>query len=437
MKLLYPKTIILSASLLALTATSNAATKNTAARDTVGITADTKETKAATPKADVDTSWKPIRRVWGYAFGDLYFAAHADKGGRGGETNYGGVPSYRNAFQFRRIYLGYDYDITKKFTATLLLAAEPNASTSPSGTTSISNSDNLVDNKMSFYIKNANLRVKDLWKGTDFIIGEQTTPTTFFSEQLWAYRFDERTVADIHKFANTYDLGAGLQGTFDPSTKNFGYSILVGNNTQATLLSAANANTGFYKEVYGDLWAKFFDKHLQFEIYGDYVRTAPATAAVGGQSHNMWKGIAAYTTPLFTFGVEAFTNKITNGLTATEGTTKTAVDAVAQGISIYARGAIVKDKLGYFARFDSYNPDNDFNTADTYTVNTNISSYSPYQKEQFYNAGLDFTPTPNVHFAPNIWLYEFKDQRTPTATGYLPNDHTLVYRLTFFFTFGK
>jgi hypothetical protein len=29
-------------------------------------------------------------------------------------------------FQFRRIYLGYDYNISKKFTAELLLAAEDN-----------------------------------------------------------------------------------------------------------------------------------------------------------------------------------------------------------------------------------------------------------------------------------------------------------------------
>ena len=42
---------------------------------------------------------------------------------------YNGVPTYRNAFQFRRIYLGYDYEITKKFKAELLLASEPNANT--------------------------------------------------------------------------------------------------------------------------------------------------------------------------------------------------------------------------------------------------------------------------------------------------------------------
>jgi len=65
-------------------------------------------------KAEPDTAWKPQRRLWGYAFGDLYFNAHGDAANRGGETQYNGVPTYRNAFQFRRLYLGYDYEITKK-----------------------------------------------------------------------------------------------------------------------------------------------------------------------------------------------------------------------------------------------------------------------------------------------------------------------------------
>src|SRR5437588_1800057 len=71
--------------------------------------------------AETDTSWKPVRRLWGYAFGDFYYNAHADASNRGGETNCNGVPTYRNAFQFRRIYLGYEHDINKKFTAEVLL----------------------------------------------------------------------------------------------------------------------------------------------------------------------------------------------------------------------------------------------------------------------------------------------------------------------------
>ena len=407
------------------------------------------EVKAA-PKPAEDTSWKPQRRIWGYAFGDFYYAAHTDAGtgARGPETNYAGVPTYRNAFQFRRIYLGYDYEITKRFKAEFLLESAPSASTgvANANTATLQNGDNLVDGKMAFYIKNINIRYRDLWNGTDLVVGEMSTPgfalneagtngATSLSETTWGYRFIEKTVSDFHK-TNSYDVGAALQGTFDPKTKNFGYVLMVGDNTQASLLSAATANTGFYKILYGSLWGKFFDKHLLVDIYADHVRTGPATAAVGGQSHGMFKGFVAYTSPKLTVGVEAYTQKLTNGVT---NTTKAApADATAQALSIFVKGPIIKDKLGFFARYDGYNPDKDYIGTDTYAATGGIfSSYTPLYKEKFYTAGLDITPTKNVHFSPNIWLIDYKDQRDAGVTGRVADDHTLVYRMTFYFVFGK
>ncbi|MDP9080875.1 MAG: hypothetical protein M3O71_25940 [Bacteroidota bacterium] len=398
-------------------------------------------------KAAEDTSWKPQRRLWGYTFGDFYYNAHspAITSSQGKENNYTGVPTGRNAFQFRRLYLGYDYDITKKFKAEVLLASEPSASTGVNGTTSIQNSDNLVDGKMSFYIKNFNLRVRDLWNGTDLVIGEMSTPTfalnepgtnapTSLAEATWSYRSIERTITDYHK-DNSYDVGAALQGTFDPQTKNFGYVAMVGNNSTANLLSAANANTGFYKIFYGTLWGKFLDKKLYVDIYADYAQTAPNTAALAEQSHNMYKIFAAYNAKYFTIGAEAYTQKFKNGVT--NKTTTQAEDATAQGFSVWIRGAIVQGKWGYFARYDTYNPDTKFNSADPYSVNTNYGSYDPTTKEQFVTAGLDFTPAKNIHFMPNIWFTQYKDKLASTTAGYLPDNHTLVYRMTFFFTFGK
>jgi hypothetical protein len=254
------------------------------------------------------------------------------------------------------------------------------------------------------------------------------------TEKIWGYRFIEKTVADIHR-NNPYDFGAALQGNFDPQTKSFGYNIMVGNNTQASLLSAANANTGFYKAFYGDIYAKFLNQTLIFDLYADYMRTAPTTATVGPQARNMVKGFAAYTTPKITFGVEAYTQKIANGVT--DNTNKLSANATVKAISIYSHGAIYKDQLGFFARYDSYNPDSDFDPATVYTINTNLGAYSPFTKEHFVTAGLDFTPNKSVHFAPNIWFVQYKDQRDPSTTGYTPDDHILVYRLTFFYTFGK
>jgi hypothetical protein len=376
------------------------------------------------------------------------------------------------------LYLGYDYEITKKFKAEVLLASEPNANTGTVGatstststttitgipgatgttttttktTTTVSNGDNLVDGKMAFWIKNFNIRVRDVWNGTDFVIGEMATPgfalnepgtngPNSLSESTWAYRSIEKTVTDIHK-NNSYDVGAALQGTFDPATKNFGYVAMVGNNSQSNLLSAQNANSGFFKIFYGDIWAKFLNQKLFIDFYADYAKTAgniPAAGtvpAIGPQEHNMFKVFASYSLKPVTFGAEAYTQKIQNA--ALNASTNTPEDATVQGLSVWARGSIVK-ALNYFARFDIYNPDTKFNTANSYsTVFTNYSSYNPTVKEKFYTLGLDYNPIKNVHFMPNIWLVDYTDQRATSNAGRISDDHNLVYRFTFYYVFGK
>jgi hypothetical protein len=411
--------------------------------------------KAADP---VDTSFHPVRRLWGYTFGDFYYAAQAPSlitppspavvSTQGKETNYSGVPGGRNAFQFRRIYLGYDYDIDRRFSVQLVLASEPAANTTATTTTtsgvttSINNGDNLADNKMSFYIKYINLRWKSIYSGADLVLGSQATPGwANFSEAIWGYRSIEKTVADFHG-SNSYDIGAAIQGTFDPTTKNYGYDVMIGDNTQAKLLPASSAANGFFKAVYGDLWLKALNKTLTVQLYGDYMQTASTSTTqpgLGPQDHSMLKAFVAYSIPSFTIGVEGFTNTFKNALTiATPASTPLVnQNARAEAISIFAHAPITK-KLNVFARYDSYNPDNEnFNGADVYNVNTNFSSYDPFTKEEFFTGGLDFNPAKNIHFMPNIWYIKYKDQRDPTTAKYEVPSQTLVYRLTFFFQFGK
>jgi hypothetical protein len=425
------------------------------------------EVKSAAKPEDVDTTWKPQRRLWGYAFGDAYYVQHAPPltSSQGKENNYYQAQSNRNAFQFRRIYLGYDYDINKKFKAEVLLASEPNENTAPTTATSgIPNGDNLADGRMSFYIKNFNIRAREIWNGTDFVIGEMGTPgfalnepgtnaPVSLSETTWGYRSVERTITDFHK-NNSYDVGAALQGTFDPKTKNFGYVVMVGDNTTSSLTTVynpnsalsptnPNPNTGFFKIFYGDLWAKFLDKHLYVDLYADYAETsssiasaAVASGTINPQEHNMFKIFVAYNAKPFTVGVEAYTQKLKNAMINTVD--KTVDDATVNAISLWIRGTIVKDKWSYFARYDNYNPDTKFNNAANYSVNANgYSSFDPTTKEQFVTAGIDFTPAKNIHFMPNVWFTQYKTQYDPTHAGYVPDNHTLVYRMTFFYTFGK
>lgn len=363
-----------------------------------------------------DSVFKPSGKLWGYAFADYYYKGQADSLNRGSNTQYSGIPKDRNAFQIRRVYLGYNYNISKKFSAELLLE----------GANGATSGDALTDSKLAFYIKLANVRIHDLWKGTDLVLGQVSTPGfAMSSEPIWGYRSIEKTIIDI-RGTPSYDLGATLQGKFDPAKGNFGYDLMIGNGNGAKMENDNN------KWLYGDIWGKFFDKKLYANLYVDYNRMAP----VAGLQHSrsMVKGILAYTVPAITVGVEGYINNLKNDNQATEIATGN-VDVLtvkAKGLSIFVHGTIVKKQLNFFARYDAFNPDNkiDNSVYNKYVGNTGGFN-DPSTKEQFMTGGLDFTPTANVHLMPNIWINHYTNQ------GYAAKYNTsdVVYRFTFYYRF--
>ncbi len=390
-------------------------------------------------------------RLWGYAFGDFAYKAHSDSSKRGGSNQYTGIPVRRNSFQFRRIYLGYDYNITKKFSAELLLAAEDNFPAGNPPSSASASGDELLNNKLSFYIKLMNIRWKNIWKGTDLVVGQIATPAfPLLSERVWNYRSIERTIADIRR-TPSYDLGAALQGTFDPATKNIGYNVMVGNG------SSAKPEADNYKWFYGDVYAYLFNKKIVIDAYADYERLAWTSS--WHHSRQMLKGFIAYNSAAsakgmdpgtgFTIGVEAFVNNLKNDNFATKiaGGVDT-LSTAPMGVSVYIHGDIIKTKLRFFARFDAYSPNNkvDNSTYSKYAGNTgnyndnsftggtsNTATGDQTYKQEFITAGLDFMPAKNVHFMPNIWYNHYKTQ----LSGITAKDYDLVLRLTFYFVFGK
>jgi hypothetical protein len=405
-------------------------------------------------KAAVPTSG----RLWGYVFGDFYYKSGQDSLNRGGANQYTGIPKNRNAFQFRRIYLGYDYNITSKFSTELLLAAEDNFPAFNPPSSAAASGDELSNSKETFFIKLANLRWKNVWKGTDLVIGEQTTPAfAMLTEKVWNYRSVERTVSDIRR-TPSYDMGAGLQGVFDPATKNFGYNLLVatGNSDKP----AANS----FKWFYGDVYGFFMNKKLVIDLYADYQRLN--WQATWHHDRQMLKGFIAYNTQPLTIGVEGFINTIRNDTRAYlgSGNGSDTLNTVASGISFYVHGDIVPEKLRFFARVDLYNPNKNYNSGDsayaaisapsgygtpgykmTYSASTGAptaatSTGDPTAKETFFTVGLDYTPYKNIHFEPNLWMVHYNSQLANppgVASGVSNGMSDVVWRLTFFYVFGR
>lgn len=414
-----------------------------------------------TPFGKVDSLIRPnTYNIWGYAFMDYYYKAHADTAGtfngsyhgRGGSNQYTGVPQTHNAFQSRRIYLGFDYALNKHFQAEFLLADEDNFNTTNTtastatvggggtGTVSVPapavpNGDLLANGKSSFYLKLANIRWHNIWNGTDFVFGQQATPSfPLLTEVVWGYRSIERTVSDIRR-TPSYDFGAGLNGIFDPKTRNFGYDLLVANGTSAKPVGYTNN----FKWFYGDVWAKLFDKHILLDLYADYYRLN--WTPTWHHSRQMVKGYIAYTTPKLTIGVEGFINTMKNDAFLKSAAGVDTANGVGEALSAYIRGSIIKDKLGFFVRLDKFNPNKNItsgNDANYTKVTGNTSNYydpttsGNNVQETFFTAGIDLTPIKNVHIMPNIWYDHYHTMGNPT-----PDNHDMVYRMTFYYIYGK
>jgi hypothetical protein len=369
-------------------------------------------------------------RLWGYVFADYFYKDHSDSLNRGGNNQYTNVKQGTNEFQFRRIYLGYDYNISRTFSAEFLLAAEDDFTTG----------DLLQNNKFTPYIKYANLRWKNfLFKGNDFLFGLQGTPAfPYMTENIFTYsRPIERTITDIRR-TPSFDFGFGLQGRFNSPDSNvvFGYNFLFANGTSA---KPENLTIQDYKWFYGDAFIGFFNHRLIFDIYADYQRQNWTTGTHGHSYRQMLKGAVAYVGKSFTIGAEGYVNDLVQAEAATNAADKDTLDGRATGLSLYAHYNLIGTKLRIFGRYDFYNPNILYQNTifDKYaTLYTVSKSYEPNNKERFFTFGFDYSPTNNIHIMPNVWWNQYQGQQAG-LTGKAAQDYDLVYRLTFYFTFGR
>ncbi len=383
---------------------------------------------AQSTTAQTDSVFKPSGRLWGLAYGDFAYKYQSDPLNRGGLNQYTGVKKDLTLFQFRRIYLGYNYDISRKFSAEFLLASEENGSTTTTPFPIITG-DLLTNNKMALFVKLANVRWKNIFRGADLVVGQVSTPAyPLLIEPLWDYRCIERTITDNRR-TPSYDMGATIQGKIinKPSTE-LGYNLMVANGM------AARPEIDPFKWFYGDIYTKLLDKKLILDLYADYSKI---------QWFNAWhhdrcmvKGFAGYTVPKFTIGVEVFFNSLMNDARDSTHTAKfDTMTTKALGISIFARGRIYKDLLGFFVRYDNLDPSLNNNASVTRYIPQTIT-YDPNTKEQFITAGIDYSPISKIHIMPNVW-YNMYTNAGPFNYGADNNGSDIIFRLSLYYVYGK
>lgn len=371
----------------------------------------------------------------GQVFGDYAYKLHSDSiSNRVSKATYADRQAYQG-FDIRRVYLTADYDINSKVHVNVNLANEGNV---------------LGDGSRAFYLKGANITFKDIFTGSNLIIGQQTTPTfatTPGSESTWGYRFVEKTIMDMRGIASSNDLGVGLEGKYMDG--NFGYNILYGNNNGAKLEISPSTSAANAHRLYGDVYGRFLNKQIIVQLYGDYSSCDSTKNPKYNKNksytstNTTFKVFAAYTGKLFTLGGEWFAQTQANGAVNSDSTIR---NVAPTGFSVFANVPLINDKdtskktnlgaiLSVFARYDSYNPDANLADGSVYVSNKwskGVTYTAP--NEGLIVAGLDWVVAKNVHITPNIEVSSYKN-KTSKSDATNRSDSDMTARVTFFWKF--
>ncbi|MEO5906096.1 MAG: hypothetical protein ABIQ11_05185 [Saprospiraceae bacterium] len=348
------------------------------------------------------SEFKSSGKVWGLAFTDFFWKASGDTATWASRAEYSGTPADVYAFGLRRAYLGYDYQWSPQFSASVLLEGN-DLLQAPRGDRTVT-------------IKSLHVRWKNIYPDADLLVGQMPTLAfSFMSEKIWGYRSVEKTIMDQRGVRSSSDMGVALMGKVD-SLGSFGYNIMIGNGSGTR--PEELTQTGKHKIYSGEIYGYFLDRKLVLDLYADYL------TGVNDRTVLTLKGFAGVQLPAFTFGAEIFS--LTQNNLKTDGS-----DVNPLGYSIFARAPIVKDKLTVFARYDSFDPDNAYRTQDAPTAYLGANMFRHYS-EGFFVAGLDFAPHKSVHIIPNIWINSYEAKAESNVL--VDRKADIVPRVTVYFT---
>ncbi len=342
---------------------------------------------------------EPKSKFSGYMFGDYFYNISRD-------TAISSIPFKAldgnkdlNGFQIRKIYFTFDSDISDKFSVRFRLNAEPQTQ--------------LPDGKMGVDVKDAFLKWKNIFPGSDFYFGLQPTPAFYTTVDFWGYRLLEKAPLDLRNIVTSRDIAVSLKGKLD-SKGIFNYWFLIGNGKGNT------PNIDKYKRIYAHLHL-IPSKSLKIILYGD-IKFQPDISIqnINGNEDNLNNNI--YTTDLFVgykyqdifrIGIEGYIQQIKNGYFLTGG-----------------RDSHYKNKntIG-FSLFDVYNINSLFSVIGRYDYFDNNTDFNGDSRNYFI-FGFSYKPDPNVSITPNILIETY--ERLPNGQSY---HSSVTARITFFYNY--
>jgi hypothetical protein len=254
------------------------------------------------------------------------------------------------SFDIKRFYVGIDHKFNNVFSANITTDTQYDSTAGHS----------------NIYIKKAYLQAK-LMPELTIRLGSADMPWIPFVEGVYGYRYVENTLIDRTHYGNSADWGAYALGKFAHGL--FSYEIAVVNGA------------GYHKmvrtdgvDIEGRLSAHF--NNITLAVGGYTGKRGAAHGTTTYHTANRFDALAAYTTKKIRVGFEYFKANDWNNVTTM---TKDSSD----GYSVFASYQFAPE-WGIFGRYDWVNRYNDTD---------------PKYQDNYYNAGIAFTPFKMIDFA--------------------------------------
>jgi len=309
-------------------------------------------------------------------------------------------PKDFNGFVLRRAALNYDQTISEKFSARFRLEADSKSNTS--------------NNKIGVFVKDASLKWKDIFTGSDLILGIQPTSSFEVAEKYWGYRSLEKTVQDLRGFVASRDLGIALRGKLTENG-SVNYAVMFGNN------SANSPETDKYKRYYAAFDFKPFD-NFSVALTGDFKSRASIqdpnnlgeTLAHNSILGSLFLGYGEKNK--YSLGIETVYQINQNSWQTTNEPIPIDIRNV-NGLALSAFGSYwFSETVAGLIRYDYFDP--------------NIDELSKGNSRNYFIAGVDFKADKNISIIPNLIIESYENLSDGTSF-----DASLTGRVTLAYNF--
>lgn len=341
----------------------------------------------------------PQGKFSGMMFGDVFYNAARDGNFKSLSDAVATGNKDLNGIQFRRIYFTYDYAISEVFATRFRLEADQEANTS--------------NGKIGVFVKDAYLHWKNIFSGSDMVIGIQPTPAFEVSESYWGHRYLEKTILDLRSLVSSRDIAISIKGKITESG-SLGYWIMIGNN------SGNKPESDKYKRYYAHInFAPV--KNMAITIYGD-LKTKPETVHPNNSSqrlsnHEITSAIFVgyMVKEAFSVGLEGFYKLTQNNLKTGSVVPFKIADQYSFGLSLFGSFHF-SEKLSAVGRYDYFEP--------------NMDADFKSDSRNWMLAGLTYQADKNVTITPNVVVETYEKPTDGKAI-----EPSITGRMTFNFKF--